>query len=81
MPARRIRPNATGEAAVPKLTVEFSDKLNGVLEQLSASTGLPKTRLIQRAIGLLKFAEDEREHGNRLTISGSDYQVLKEIVE
>jgi hypothetical protein len=67
-------------SGMPKLTVEFNDKMNQVLDELAKSEDLPKTHVIRRAIALLKYAEDERAKGNKLVITSPDDRILKEIV-
>lgn len=65
---------------MPKLTVEFNDKMNSILDDLSQAEGIPKTQVIRRAIALLKYAEDERRKGHKLTIADENDRVIKEIV-
>ncbi len=65
---------------MPKLTLQFNDKLDAILSELAVKEGLPKTQVVRRAIALLRFVETEKEKGNKLAIADKDDRVLKEIV-
>lgn len=66
---------------MPKLTVEFNDRMNEMLEQLAAKQGTTKVDIIRRALALLRYVEAEVGDSDkrRLAISEDD-KVLKEIV-
>jgi len=63
-----------------KITVELNEKLTEILNELSTEGELPKASVIRRALALLKYIEDERKDGLRLTLSNSQHEVVKEIV-
>lgn len=64
-----------------KLTVEFNDRMNEMLEELAAKEDTTKVDVIRRALALYKYVEDEVGDSDkrRLAISEGD-RVLKEIV-
>jgi hypothetical protein len=63
-----------------KLTVEFPERLNTILEEMAEKEGLPKVQLIRRAIALLKYVEDEKALGNKIAIADENNKIIKEIV-
>lgn len=66
--------------AQTRLTIQISDRLEEILNQLAKDDGIPKAQVIRRAIAVLKFLEDEKKNGNKITISSHDDRVLKELV-
>jgi Arc/MetJ-type ribon-helix-helix transcriptional regulator len=56
------------EDAMPKLTVQLSEKLTAMLEELSKEQEISKTHVIRRALALLKYLEDERGKGGKVLI-------------
>ena len=66
--------------AQTRLTIQISDRLEEILDQLAKEDGIPKAQVIRRAIAVLKFLEDEKRNGNKITISSHDDRVLKELV-
>ncbi len=66
---------------VPKLTVEFNDRINEMLEQLAAKDDTSKVDVIRRALALLKYVEDEvGDNEKRKLAIAEDDHVVKEIV-
>jgi hypothetical protein len=63
-----------------KLTVQFTGRIDDDLEALAREQGVPKTQVIRRAIALMKFIEDERDKGHKVSITDNDDRVLKDIV-
>jgi predicted transcriptional regulator len=63
-----------------KFTVEFSPELAAVVGGLAREGGIPKTRVLRRAIALLWFVEQERSQGHKITIHDADNRLVKEIV-
>lgn len=46
-----------------KYTLELSDRLDEVLEELADREGVTKAQIIRKSIGLLKVVEDNRDQG------------------
>ena len=65
---------------MPKLTVDLNDTLNAMLEELAKEQGIPKTQVLRRSIGLLRYLEQERKLGHRLAITDEKGQLMKEVV-
>ncbi len=66
---------------MPKLTVEFNDKMNGILEQLADEKGATKVDVLRRAVALYKYLDSEQsqDDSTRLSIT-RDGKALKDIV-
>lgn len=66
---------------MPKLTVEFNERINQMLEELAAKDETTKVDVIRRALALYKYVEEEVGKGDhrRLAIA-EDEKVIKEIV-
>lgn len=72
--------NLTAERTLmPKFTVQLSGKMDDLLTELAREQGIPKTQVIRRSLGLLKFLNDEQKAGNKIAVTKDD-QVVKEIV-
>jgi predicted transcriptional regulator len=66
---------------MPKLTVEFNDRMNEMLEQLAQEEDTSKVDIIRRALALYKYVEDEvRENDKRKLAIAEGDEVIKEIV-
>lgn len=66
---------------MPKLTVEFSERMNEMLEGLAAKEETTKVDIIRRALALYKYVEEEvGESDKRRVAITEDDRVLKEIV-
>jgi predicted transcriptional regulator len=64
---------------MPKLTVEFNDKMNDILEQLAEEKGTTKVDVLRRAIALYKYLDGEQKDGSRVSIT-RDNTIVKDIV-
>lgn len=65
---------------MPKLTVEFNDKMNETLEQLAEEKGTTKVDVLRRAVALYKYLDGEqKEPGKKVSITQDD-NILKDIV-
>jgi predicted transcriptional regulator len=66
---------------MPKLTVEFNDKMNAILEQLANEKGTTKVDVLRRAVALYKYLDSEQneDKSKRVSITKNN-KVLKEIV-
>jgi hypothetical protein len=66
---------------MPKLTVEFNDKMNQTLEQLAADKGVTKVDVLRRAVALYKYLESEQKEGSNKKVSITEGDnILKDIV-
>ncbi|MGA7078636.1 MAG: hypothetical protein WBQ43_05600 [Terriglobales bacterium] len=63
---------------MPKLTVEFNDKMNAILEQLAEEKGTTKVDVLRRAVALYKYLDAEQKDG-RVSIT-RDNTIVKDIV-
>jgi hypothetical protein len=66
---------------MPKLTVEFNDKMNDILEQLADEKGTTKVDVLRRAVALYKYLESEQNEGEnkKVSITQGD-SILKDVV-
>ena len=66
---------------MPKLTVEFNDKMNQILEQLAEEKGTTKVDVLRRAVALYRYldAEKKKDEDNQLSIT-KDGKPVKDIV-
>jgi predicted transcriptional regulator len=65
---------------MPKLTVEFSDKMNEILEQLAQEKDTSKVEVLRRAVALYKYLDSEQQdESNRVSIT-RDGKAVKDIV-
>lgn len=63
---------------MPKLTVEFNDKMNDILEQLAEEKGTTKVDVLRRAVALYKYLDAEQKDG-KVSIT-QDNKIIKDIV-
>jgi predicted transcriptional regulator len=64
-----------------KLTVEFNDRMNEMLEQLAAKEDTTKVDILRRALALYRYVEQEVGDNDRRRVAiTEDDKVLKEIV-
>lgn len=66
---------------MPKLTVEFNERWDAILQELAARDGTTKVDILRRALALYKYVEEElaKSEKRRLSISEDD-KVLRDIV-
>jgi hypothetical protein len=66
---------------MPKLTVEFNDKMNEILDQLANEKGTTKVDVLRRAVALYRYLDSEQnpEENKRVSITQGD-KVVKDIV-
>ena len=64
---------------MPKLTVEFNDKMNDILEQLAEEKGTTKVDVLRRAVALYKYLDGEQLKDGRVSIT-RDNTIVKDIV-
>jgi hypothetical protein len=66
---------------MPKLTVEFNDKMNQTLEQLAEEKGTTKVDVLRRAVALYKYLDaEQKEGGNKKVSITQNDNILKDIV-
>jgi hypothetical protein len=66
---------------MPKLTVEFSDKMNDILEGLANEKETTKVDVLRRAVALYKYLDSEQkeDEANKLSITRNG-KAVKDIV-
>jgi predicted transcriptional regulator len=57
-----------GSEFMAKYTIQMNDRLDELLDQLANREGVSKAQVIRKSLTLLKFAEDQRDDGYRLTL-------------
>ena len=63
-----------------KLTVEFNDELDKILEDLKAKTGKSRAEILRQGIILRDYYERQKREGKKITITNKDDKIEKEIV-
>jgi hypothetical protein len=72
---------AMGEwVTMPKLTVEFNDKMSDILEQLAEEKGTSKVDVLRRAVALYRYLDSEQKEGNKKVSITQNDNILKDIV-
>lgn len=67
-------------AAMPRITLEFTDELYKKLEDLAGRENIPTVEIIRRALALYSYAQEETADNKRkLSITDSN-KVIKNIV-
>jgi len=61
-------------------TLKLTRSLERAMEDIGDLKGFTKARILHLAIGLLKFAYDEEEKGNKIVSISPVGSVLKEVV-
>ena len=65
---------------MPKLTIEFSDKMNEILEELANEKETTKVDVLRRAVALYKYLDSEqKDESNKVSIT-RDGKAVKDIV-
>lgn len=66
---------------MPKLTLEFNDRMNKILQDLAVHDDTTKVEVLRRALALYKYVIDETEKGSDRGLGIiEDDKVIKEIV-
>jgi predicted transcriptional regulator len=66
---------------MPRLTIEFPEKVNKILEELAAKDETTKVDVLRRALALYEFVHKEAiEKELKLSITDDKDQILKDIV-
>jgi hypothetical protein len=64
-----------------RVTVDFSPEAFAALDELSKSLNTSKAEALRKALGLLRFAAEERRKGAKLIIEGPDRGQRREIIQ
>lgn len=64
-----------------KYTLNLTPQMEEVLEQLAAQQGVPKSTVIRRAVGLMKYLAEERADGARVKVEEADGTVKELVLE
>ncbi|HXY99391.1 MAG TPA: hypothetical protein VEI03_05295 [Stellaceae bacterium] len=62
-----------------RLTLDVSEGLNEILEDIAAESGVTKSEVIRKAVAMLDVAHKAAREGKQLTIS-KDGKIEKQIV-
>jgi predicted transcriptional regulator len=65
---------------MPKLTVEFSDRVNQLLEEVAKRNDLTKADILRRAIALYGFVDANVHKDTQLAVTDKNGKVLQQIV-
>ena len=66
---------------MPKLTVEFNDKMNHILEQLAEEKGTTKVDVLRRAVALYRYLDSEQKMDENKQVSITrNGKAIKDIV-
>jgi predicted transcriptional regulator len=65
---------------MPKLTVEFNDKMNEILDELAKDKGTSKVEVLRRAVALYRYLDSEQKDGDKKVSITKDDKVVKDIV-
>lgn len=65
-----------------KLTVEFNDKMNRILENLAQEKGTSKVEVLRRAVALYRYLDSEasEKDDRKVSITTKGDKVVKDIV-
>jgi hypothetical protein len=64
-----------------KLTVEFNDKMNDILEKLAEEKGTSKVDVLRRAVALYRYLDSEQNQDENQKVSiTKNNKVVKDIV-
>lgn len=66
---------------MPRLTIEFSNQVNEILDNLAQKDQTTKVEVLRRALALYNYVHKEAvEKERKVSITDSDDKVIKEIV-
>jgi predicted transcriptional regulator len=69
------------ETLLPKLTVEFNDKMNQILEELAQEKATTKVDVLRRAVALYRYLDEEKKKDEDKQVSiTKDGKTVKDIV-
>ncbi|MFO1350371.1 MAG: hypothetical protein U1F68_06700 [Gammaproteobacteria bacterium] len=66
---------------MPRMTIEFSDKVNAILNELADKDDITKVEVMRRALALYNYVQKEAiDKDKKVSITDKDDTVLKDIV-
>ena len=67
---------------MPKLTVQFDDKVNNMLQELAERKDTTKVAILRRALATYKYLEDETlDSDKRISVtSAKEDKILKDVI-
>ncbi|MGE3535807.1 MAG: ribbon-helix-helix protein, CopG family [Candidatus Tectimicrobiota bacterium] len=66
---------------MPRMTIEFSDKVNDILTELSSKEEVSKAEILRRALALYNYVQKEAVDKNKkVSITDNDDTILKDII-
>lgn len=66
---------------MPRLTIEFPDKVNDILKELSKKDETTKVDVLRRALALYNYVHREAiEKDKKLSITDDEDNIIKDIV-
>jgi len=67
---------------MPKLTIEFDETVNKLLNELSEKKGTSKAEIIRRALATYKYLTDEtKEEDKRVSVtSAKSAKIIKDVL-
>ena len=66
---------------MPRMTIEFPDKVNNMLEALAKKDQISKAEVLRRALALYSYAHEETEKKNRkVSITDEQDKIIKDIL-
>lgn len=71
-------PDPAPETPPDRLNVKLNPEAAAALQEIAQRRSISYTEAVRRAIGLLKFVEDEAQQGHRLQVS--DGRRVREVV-
>jgi len=63
-----------------RLTLDVSEGLNEILEDIAEESGVSKSEVLRKAVAMLDVAHKAAREGKQLTISTKDGKIEKQIV-
>lgn len=64
-----------------KYTIKLTPQMEAVLEELAQAQGVPKSTVIRRAVGLLKFLAEEKADGTKFKLEEADGSIKELVLE
>jgi len=66
---------------MPRLTIEFNNKVNEILEDLAEKDGTTKVEVLRRALALYNYVHTEAiDQKRKLSITDEEDKIIKDIV-
>jgi predicted transcriptional regulator len=66
---------------MPRMTIEFPDKVNDILTELSSKEQVSKVEILRRALALYNYVQKEAvDKKKKVSITDDDDTILKDII-